>query len=123
LINLITKNREYTLVLCGVENIEGTNIAAGIGSYSYDEDRKQAVIKIGKVDRLKGTKLTIDNVVLSGNAREKELFKLLKRCKFSYDMKQRIYDRFVDGGLRTEAEIRALDVSEKIKDAMLEIIL
>ncbi|WP_026492964.1 glycoside hydrolase family 31 protein [Butyrivibrio sp. XPD2002] len=123
LINLITKNREYTLVLCGVENIEGTNIAAGIGSYSYDEDRKQAVIKIGQVDRLKGTKLTIDNVVLSGNAREKELFKLLKRCKFSYDMKQRIYDRFMRGELRTEEEVRALDISEKMKDAMLEIIL
>ena len=75
------------------------------------------------MDRLKGTKFTIDNVVLSGNAREKELFKLLKRCKFSYDMKQRIYDRFMRGELRTEEEVRVLDISEKMKDALLEMIL
>ena len=61
-------------------------------------------------------------MVLSSNGLTGELFKLLKRCKFSYDQKQRIYDSFLRGDLKTAAQVRALDISEKLKDAIIEIL-
>ncbi|SEM30937.1 protein of unknown function [Butyrivibrio sp. ob235] len=126
--SFLPEQREFTLVLCGVEDgvmLEGSEENNGTDAQQtldYDEDKKQAIVSLGKVIAAERTKLVIKNVVLSSNAREKEVFKLLKRCKFSYDMKQRIYDSFLQGGLRFEEEIRNIDISEKMKDALVEII-
>ncbi len=110
---LLPDERHYKLVLCGVERIDG---------YDYTEDARQVVIDLGKVDSCQGKVVIVENVVLSSNGLTGELFKLLKRCKFSYDQKQRIYDSFLRGDLKTAAQVRALDISEKLKDAIIEIL-
>ncbi|WP_026495796.1 glycoside hydrolase family 31 protein [Butyrivibrio sp. WCD3002] len=117
---LVPAKRQISLVLCGVE--EGANVSgAGVAS-CYDAERRQARIEGITYNSGEKTTVVIENVCLSGMQRVDELYRLLKRCEISYDLKEVLYHKLQEENLDKTAYIRSLDVKENLKDALLEII-
>ena len=110
---LLPEKRNYKLVLCGANPVEG---------YDRDEKTGQVYVEIDGVETSEGAGIVIENVTLGRNDTQKDLFDFLKRCKFSYDQKQGIYDAYLRGELESEESVRRLDISEKMKDAILEVL-
>jgi alpha-glucosidase (family GH31 glycosyl hydrolase) len=109
----IPESRSINLVLCGVEAVKG---------YSYDAEKRQACVLGINYDTAKKTTVVIDNVELCGMNRYDELYRFLKRCEISYDLKERLYRTLQDENITDKiGYIRSLDVSESLKDALSEL--
>ncbi len=114
-VSLIPKTRNISFVLCGVDSI-GDNEETQIC-----EDKRQIQLKTICVKTDEGAKLVVEGVKPGSGRRENKLFELLKRSHISYDLKDRIYNDFRTGKISTAEDIMALDISEKLKNALTEL--
>ena len=96
---------------------EGDNIA-----------RRQAVVEAADVETLSGRTVVCTGVKLAtgvnpgGEYLRNRLFDLLKRSEISYDLKDRMFKRLTETETKNiKRIIRDYDVSEKLKDAILEL--
>lgn len=112
--SLLPTERKVKLVLCGVEEVSGCE---------YDDVRRQARVAEMSFAIEKGMTVTIENVRLCGMERFDELYRLLKRCEISYDLKERLYRKLQElGSAERMAYLKDLDIPEILKDAIAEVI-
>ena len=116
---LLPEKRDYRLTLCGVEAADGAEV---------DEVRRQAHITVSGVDTKEGRRVVVSGVRLATTGEpgsdylRNRLFDLLKRCEIGYDLKERIYRTLAETDKRsTEITVRNYDISEKLKDVILEL--
>ena len=102
------------VVFCGVDEIPG---------YEYDPVKRQARIPLGQEGKVEVELVDSAKALACGSfARKDELFRFLKRCEISYDLKERLYRTLCDESIEDKVGyIRTLDISEKLKDALEEL--
>ncbi len=109
---LVPDERLINLVLVGVEEVP---------SLEYDACGRRAVLSNITYRSGERTTVVIQNVEPASGFRENELFSFLKRCHISYDLKGRFFRELSE---LTPSErtiyINNLDVSQTLKDALLE---
>ena len=116
---LLPGKRDYRLTLCGVVAAEGAEV---------DAARQQAFVEVKDVDALEGRTIVIKKVKTAGTGDpgseylRNRLFELLKRCEISYDLKERLFKTLPETDKeKVEMIVRNYDISEKLKDAILEL--
>ena len=117
-VDLLPKKRKVTFHILGV---------GPMGDYPYDAKRHMLTIPMEELDVTVGAKHKLTGVEIVANDTKAELFELLKRSEIGYDLKESLYRELTDAiSVKIDAQdleglVRRKNISENLKDAILEL--